>query len=153
MNIKKTINDIRVRISDNDEIEYTDSELVGYINDALFAIWLQLKAVKNKEVVRRIDVTANNQAKPNDFFYFTARYPIVCIGDRFETYGQLPINDVTYYSKSPKVSVTDVDVSVFGDNYDSAIVQVACLYALNRNEFNIQQDHSLANEVRGLIGT
>ena len=152
MNIANTINDIRARISDNDGIEYTDKEIVGYINDALFAVWLQLKAIRCKDVINSIDITAVSQAKPLDFFDFTNRQPVVSYGDNFEVYGDLPILKATYFTKSPHINVGDTIVSVFDDNYDSAVVQIACLYALNRNEFNIQQDQSLVAQVKGLIG-
>lgn len=150
MIVNEAISNMRIRLTDTEKLEYTDGELVNYLNDAINIIWLQLAASMNPEVIKKITISTANQSKPADFYKFTAKHPVITVGDTFEVYGSTPI-EAFYITKAPKISSPSETKVLFNDLYDSAIIQIACLYALNTNEFDISQDSALASEARKLI--
>ena len=90
---------------DTNEILDDSTEYIPYINAAIDYLTMALIPMKDKEVVRSMDVT-NNYPVPGDFTAFVPAvgYPIRIVNGSFQTYGGKTVNDVFYAVKKPHVS-------------------------------------------------
>jgi len=150
MLVSEALTKIRDRISDQDAFGYTDSEIINYINDAIAVLWLHLISLGKNEVIKRVTSNITPFTKPSDFYQIIGNPTIIENGDNLENYGKLPI-EFCYYAK-PSTIATTTDTLPFNNYaYHSAIIQVASMYALNRNEFDISQDKVILDELRALI--
>ncbi len=109
---------------DTNEILDDSMEYIPYINAAIDYLTMALIPMKDKEVVRSMDVT-NNYPVPGDFTAFVPAvgYPIRIINGSFQTYGGKTVNDVFYAVKKPHVS-NEMDSIPFGDIFHFILVQL-----------------------------
>lgn len=109
---------------DTNEILDDSTEYIPYINAAIDYLTMALIPMKDKEVVRSMDVT-NNYPVPGDFTAFVPAvgYPIRIVNGSFQTYGGKTVNDVFYAVKKPHVS-DETDAIPFSDVFHFVLVQL-----------------------------
>jgi len=109
---------------DTNEILDDSTEYIPYINAAIDYLTMALIPMKDKEVVRSMDVT-NNYPVPGDFTAFVPAvgYPIRIVNGSFQTYGGKTVNDVFYAVKKPHVS-DETDSIPFSDVFHFVLVQL-----------------------------
>lgn len=109
---------------DTNEILDDSTEYIPYINAAIDYLTMALIPMKDKEVVRSMDVT-NNYPVPGDFTAFVPAvgYPVRIVNGSFQTYGGKTVNDVFYAVKKPHVS-DETDTIPFSDVFHFVLVQL-----------------------------
>lgn len=141
---------VRARIRDNYSLEYPDVELIGYINDAI-SYWSSC-SITNKDKLSVKILTVNPSVSvPSDFAKFAGTYPVYIL------------NKVIYSTDNDNVSCKyyafDNHISASSDilNYDSAtisvLLQLTCIYALNRNQFDVTTDTSLLKSLSDVVAS
>lgn len=109
---------------DTNEILDNSTEYIPYINAAIDYLTMALIPMKDREVVRSMDITNNNPV-PGDFTAFVPAvgYPVRIVNGSFQTYGGKTVNDVFYTVKKPHVS-NDTDSIPFSETFHFVLVQL-----------------------------
>lgn len=109
---------------DTNEILDDSTEYIPYINAAIDYLTMALIPMKDKEVVRSMDVT-NNYPVPGDFTAFVPAvgYPVRIVNGVFKTYGGKTVNDVFYAVKKPHVS-DETNSIPFSEIFHFVLVQL-----------------------------
>lgn len=109
---------------DTNEILDDSTEYIPYINAAIDYLVMILVPMKDREVVKSMDINDNNPV-PGDFTAFipTAGYPVRIVNGSFQTYGGKTVNDVFYAVKKPHVS-NDTDSIPFSETFHFVLVQL-----------------------------
>ncbi|TCL39952.1 hypothetical protein EV210_101150 [Anaerospora hongkongensis] len=147
---------IRALISDKDGIEFETSDLVGFLNNAID--WLSLQLIQNgdKEMMKEIIIT-DGMNIPNDFIKACGLYPIKRNGNTFRILDDSEAFEFQYFANRSHITVNEVDVylptySVFKPIYDGVLIQKTAIIALNRDEYDITQDEALLAQSLQAIG-
>lgn len=120
-----TVNELITMINlDTNEILDDSTEYVPYINAAIDYLTMALIPMKDREVVRSMDIT-NNYPVPGDFTAFipAAGYPVRIVNGSFQTNGGKTVNDVFYAVKKPHVS-DKTDSIPFSEIFHFVLVQL-----------------------------
>ena len=142
---------IRERIFDTLNVTYTDGELIAYINDGINIVWNKLGYLGYYEVIGDIVFTTASEQLPNNFAKFTSKVPIIIKSDgSAEVYGSLP--QVTRYIKKPQF-INDManDMPFKNDAINNLIAQIVIMFALNRNEYSVEFEKNMINELQQAI--
>lgn len=109
---------------DTNEILDDSTEYVPYINAAIDYLAMILVPMKDREVVKTMDI-ANNNPVPSDFTAFVpvAGYPVRIVNGSFQTYGGKTVKDVFYAMKKSHVQGSD-DSIPFSDAFHFVLVQL-----------------------------
>lgn len=135
------ISDIRLLICDEDSAEYgDDKKLLVHINQAITFLNKSLIAADSPFMVKEANFT-NNMLLPSDYERACGQYPYRIVGGKIKLLSGTSL-PVQYLAHKPRV-VTVNDSIDFPNQYQSALTQVAAMFALNRNEYEIKQDETL----------
>ena len=141
---------VRARIRDNYRVEYDDAELIGYINDAI-SYWSAC-SVANSDLLKVKTVSVNPYTDvPDDFAKFCGVYPITIES------GRIISDDGTqvlckYYAYDGLISDVE-DNLIYSAPEISILLQLTCIYALNRNQFDVTTDASLSKALSDVVST
>ena len=140
---------LRREIKDVQNVGYTDSELIQFTNAAIQEVNLLL--VKAKDPFMASDITiANGMAVPGDFLSMVGVVPVHINGGLFVIDdGSLSI-PARYWKKLSYVAAMD-DTMPLPDWYMPVISRAAAIFALNRNEYQIDQDKGLMSDIAALL--
>ena len=141
---------VRARIRDNYKLEYTDDELIGYLNDAI-SYWSSC-CINNKDKynVRTLIVDPFVDV-PADFGKFAGTFPVYIIDKRIISNDNKKVTCKYYAFDSHVTSISDkLD---FDPPICSVLVQLTCIYALNRNQFDVTTDTSLLKSLSDVVAT
>lgn len=123
----------------------TNSELVSYIDQGILAFCIAaIKRGNSPELFMKWDTPATGSL-PSDFYMFAGQYNAIVNGDTVTFVGDAP--DEAYYFRIYEM-VSNVDDSEEVDIPRRDILPILSLsaaFALNRNDYNIRQDLSLAS--------
>lgn len=143
MTVNEILMSVRRRIRDEHKIEYQDSELIGYINDAINLISNANIANKDPLMVKEIIINEKTFV-PKSFVKWAGVYPVSITNDIIDLLDPAETIVCKYYAAKENVSNT-FDKIPFDDAGRSLVVQLTVIYALNRNQFDIVQDERLMN--------
>lgn len=143
--ISNLIRRLRILINDQNDLEYTDKELLGYINDAVGYLSTYLISTKDPEMVKEISITQDIDV-PDDYCSFSGSYPVYISDNKFKLYDPSATVTARYFATKKTDSVV-ADNLPFKDIYAPVIIRVASVYALNRNEFNVTQDVTIISQM------
>lgn len=113
---------------DTNEILDDSAEYIPYINAAIDCLVMILVPMKDREVVKSMDINDNNPV-PGDFTAFVPAvgYPVRIVNGAFQTsfqtYGGKTVNDVFYAVKKPHVS-DETDSIPFSEIFHFVLVQL-----------------------------
>lgn len=109
---------------DTNEILDDSAEYIPYINAAIDCLVMILVPMKDREVVKSMDINDNNPV-PGDFTAFVpaAGYPVRIVNGAFQTYGGKTVSDVFYAVKKPHIS-DETDSIPFGEIFHFVLVQL-----------------------------
>lgn len=135
------IADIRQLICDEGSAEYSDDKkLLVHINQAITFLNKSLIAAGSPFMVKEANFT-NNMLLPADYERACGQYPYRIVGGTIKLLSGTSL-PVQYLAHKPRVATVS-DMIDFPNQYFSAIAQVAAMFALNRNEFEVKQDEAL----------
>lgn len=140
---------VRILINDQNKLEYSDPELIGYINDAIGYLSTYLISAKDPEMVSEINV-AEGGIVPTNFCSFSGSYPVYIVDNTFKLYDPTTPFTARYFA-SKQTTNTRNSTFPFKDIYIPVVIRLASIYALNRNEFNITQDNTIIVDMLNMI--
>lgn len=121
MTVQELITQINI---ESNEILDEPTEYIQYINAAIDWLTMILVSIRDREVVKNIDVQ-NLRAVPYDFMSFVPKsgYPIRIINGVFQTYDGDTVEEVFYSVKKNHVSAFD-DAIPFSEFFHSYLIQL-----------------------------
>ena len=121
MTVQELITQINI---ESNEILDEPTEYIQYINAAIDWLTMILVSIRDREVVKNIDVQ-NLRAVPSDFMSFVPKsgYPIRIINGVFQTYDGDTVEEVFYSIKKNHVSAFD-DAIPFSEFFHSYLIQL-----------------------------
>jgi hypothetical protein len=136
------ITNVRYRINDTLKIEYTDDELINYINDALAVLSLELITLKDPLVIKTLSVASTGTNVPSDYHSLAGIYPLTITEGVLTPYDSVALT-INYFKMLPSVTATTDSITLTNPAYYDMLLQRVAITALNRNEFVLTQDISL----------
>lgn len=139
---------LRFRIRDEYKVEYSDAELIDYLNDAL-SYWDSIKVVNYEPTKLKSLVVNPNVAVPSDFAKFAGTYPVYILnGNIYSVSG----SSVTckYFAFSDFFDELTDNINLPNPEI-TVLLQLATVYALNRNQFDVSTDTSLAKALQDVV--
>lgn len=145
--IPEILRRVRERITDLDVVEFTNTELVGYVNDAIDWLGLQRIQAGDPEMVEELTVSEGDKLP---FYYHSlcGIFPVVITGSVFSIMGSTTAV-IRYFATKPHVHYVAASNyysplhSPFKPAYDTLLIQRTAILALNRNADDISQDEKL----------
>jgi hypothetical protein len=128
---------LRKQLSDEQKVGWPDDgELYAYLDRA--ADTLSERLVKAKDPTRLKTVSIDGPADlPADFISFVGNVPVSITGRQCEPYGG-PVG-ARYWARLPYPS----EGGTYTHEHEAMIIDLARIYALNRNEYDVSQDVAL----------
>lgn len=157
MKVLNAIDMLRKRVNDEYESGYSDDVLLGYLNDALGYLGSALISVLNPSMIKEIVIDeSENPAElttnliPKNFVKTAGNYPIRITGSTFEIMDGSKQIRIRYFATFDNVTNED-DFPFKNALYDTVVIKLACIYALNQHEFDTAQDQVLAEKLNAVI--
>lgn len=134
---------LRVLLCDEQKVGYPDdSELVSYLDRGAVYYSEQMIAAKSPDMLRRMNVVGCCDL-PDDFVALAGQHPVSVTGRHMDFYGSVPYV-VLYFARLPLVSAYAAsDVVDWPLGADVVILDLARIFALNRNEYDVSSDLKL----------
>ena len=169
MTVDELLQEVRYQIHDTDKVEYTDSELISYVNDALRFISNELIRCGSALLLKRtsLSLTDGQAGLPADFVKEQAvldsqgyvlqslapsepvsRYGYKIVGSTI--YSDNSTLELYYFASFPSVSALNEDVPV-PDYMLSLVKQIVVFLALNRNEYSLSVEAELIKLFQGQV--
>ena len=140
---------LRREVKDVQNVGYTDLELIQFTNAAIQEVNLLL--VKAKDPFMAADITiTGGMAVPDDFLSPVGVVPVHINGGLFVIDDGSASVPARYWKKLPYVAAMD-DTMPLPDWYMPVISRAAAIFALNRNEYQIDQDKGLMSDIAALL--
>ncbi|MDR1649931.1 MAG: hypothetical protein LBR71_06680 [Synergistaceae bacterium] len=149
MTLNEMIAALRRQLSDEQAVGWPDNaELLTYLDRAAGFLSEQLIALKDPSRLKRFRVLGTAPL-PDDFTAFAGSVPIAVRGGTCEFYGDFPV-DADYWGKLPPPSLQgEADEELpYSHNECVLIADIARIFALNKNEYDISQDMSLLSTLQ-----
>jgi hypothetical protein len=165
---------LRAHLSDEQSIGWPDdAELLAYLDRAADYLSDQLIAEKDPVMLKEVsigghkpdDIAFNDNdiafydddplvpvesifTLPDDFVAFAGNVPVSVIGREVHLYDYSVSINALYWSRlAHPSSIGGVDEAPYTGEQALSIVDIARLFALNRNEYDISQDMALMGEI------
>ena len=153
MLVSKAIAQIRERINDEFDTGYTDSVLIDYINDAVKYLSSALIQRNDPILVDEVDVGQNIPVDiPKNFVRTAGGFPVMRKRGKFYITDGSPVVTVKYFFIPDEVIATTDSLPFEGDDvYQTLIVKLASIYAINQHEYDINQDEALKSQLEQLL--
>lgn len=144
MTKSEMITRLRVLLCDTQMVGFPqDAELLDYLDRATVYYSEQMAAAKDPSMLKRMDVVGCCDL-PADFIALAGQHPVQITGRHMDYYGDVPYN-IVYWAHLPLPSSYD-DTDEVGHTaaQDAVILELARVFAINRNEYDLTQDLKLA---------
>ena len=140
---------IRQRVRDRDKINYADDEIINAVATACRYLSQVLIARRSPEMIATATVS-DDDAVPATFHSFVGQYPVWREGSVFRTSVDDPVA-VRYWATRGQDLDSLSDELPFPDIYFDAIVTVASMLLLNRDEFDLSFEDKLTQTLEALM--
>lgn len=141
---------VRNRIYDIDKSEYTDAELIRYLNDAILIVHGELMNVNDSSVVSSINLIAVSTPKPTDFYKMIQnRLPLIVNATTLDVYGNLPVL-VNYYKKPILVNILS-DTVPYSDILSQVLEQIVSSIALNKGQWDTTEEKNITESIKKML--
>ena len=152
MLVSKAIEIIRRRINDEYDTGYTDEDLINYINDAVKYLSSALISRNDPILVDEIDVGSSIPVDiPDNFVRTAGGFPVMRKRGKFYITDGSPVVTVKYFYIPHDITSVTESLPFTEEMYHMVIINLACVYALNRHEFDVQQDEALRGQLEQLL--
>ena len=157
MKVSAAIAEIKNRIDDPNNIEYSITELTGWINDALDWLSVTFASIKYPEFTKETTIT-DGGTLPEDYIEQCGINPIIISGQTVKLLNGATTYTLRYFYRLPFItydpltsSFTPADLPV-KEMLTPVILQKASIYAWNRNNYDVAQDEALLNQLLQGLG-
>lgn len=153
MLVSEAIQKIRNRINDEFDTGYLDDVMMNYINDSVKYLAHALIVRNDPILVETLVLTPESSNEvPANFVRFAGGYPIMRKGSRlYIVDGSSKVTAKYFFIPSEVSSVEDKMPFEDNDTYQTIIVNMASIYALNQHEYNVDRDTGLKQELEQII--
>lgn len=148
MLVSAFLTQLRFRIRDEFKVEYPDNELIGYLNDAL-AYWDSTRVVASDPLRVKSLVVNPSASVPTNFAKWAGTFPVYILGETVYTTEATPVT-CKYYSYSDGYDELTDSINLANPEI-VILLQLATIYALNRNQFDVSTDTSLAKALQDVV--
>lgn len=145
MLVTEAILNIRDKVNDRDVIEYTDEELLNNLKEAAQFVGTYLVSVNSPMAVDEFVIKSEEFDVPKNYTKSAGYYPIKVTGKKGVLLDKPPLK-VRYFATCKDLDFED-EMPYNHEGLWQIMIKLAAIYALNRNEFNVQQDKALLDEV------
>jgi hypothetical protein len=142
---------LRQHLSDEQNVGWPDdSELVAFLDRAGDLLSEQLIADRDPAMMLNLRLDGEITL-PDDFVAFAGNAPAVIVGRLCQPYYDFPL-DILYWGKMPHMSALNRESETpYTRERALLIVDIARLFALNKNEYDIAQDLTLLGEIKNTM--
>ncbi len=142
---------LRQMLSDEQAVGWaTEAELIAYLDHASDYLAEQMIADKDPTFLKSLTISGLTPL-PDDFVAFAGNVPVRVVGRECEVYGP-GVNGVMYWGKFPLPSTFGPDDDLpYTRQQALLVIDIARIFALNKNEYNVSQDLSLLGDLKGAI--
>ena len=153
MLVSEAIQRIRNRTNDEFDTGYEDEVLINYINDSVKYLSHALIVRNDPILVEALVLTADGgNSVPDNFVRFAGGYPVMRKGQKFYIVdGSSKVTTKYFFIPSEVASSSDTMPFEGNDTYQTIVVNLAVIYALNQHEFNVDRDTALRQELEQII--
>jgi len=129
--------------------EYSEQRCLDYLNEALQQAAGLLMTYNYYPLVKEITLK-DGMYLPHNFMKSCGNYPMKTTGNRVTI---LDGNSVKfrYYAVPENITSEDYELPFHNNALNQAIVRMAIMIALNENEFDIQQDATILQQLQNAI--
>ena len=150
MTVSEFLDIVRFRIDDKLKVAYSDGDLMQFMNDAITFLNTELIAIKDPIMVKEMSITGSKLV-PSDFVRFAGKHAVYIADNTIKLINDGDsIDSCLYFAYKPRVASL-TDVVPFGDIELPILVQLTCIYALNKNEYSTEQDERLCDKLREVV--
>jgi hypothetical protein len=149
LTVEELLISVRRRIRDEHKIEYQDSELIDYINDAINLVSNTAIASKDPLMIKEITVTGSIGV-PEFFVKLAGVYPVSIFNGIINLLNPAETIVCKYYAAKNNIASLSDEIPFDGANC-SLVGQLTAIYALNRNQYDVSQDERLTNTLSQAI--
>ena len=146
MIVQEMINQIRDQLHDITE-EYTDEVLIKYINTAIKSASDVLINVNSSLCLIEKEL-ADGDDRPFNFRKFAGVYPIRFTNGKVEIVGATSPYKARYFVGKDNIKAVGDELPFTDETVLQYIEQYASILAFNRNEYNVNQDSSILDNLK-----
>lgn len=151
MKVIDAIEQVRKRANDEFSTGYSDTVLLGYLNDGInFLSSVLIDRLDPILTKTQLITRAGPNQVPKNFLKTAGGFPVKKSGDQFEIIDGSAAVTIKYFYTAPNVTLGD-ELPFQHDLYDMIIVRLAVVYALNQHEFDVTQDQGLIDRLNEVI--
>lgn len=153
MLVSEAIKKIRNRTNDEFDTGYLDDVLINYINDSIKYLAHAL-IVRNDPILTETIVLTSDGSNdvPTNFVRFAGGYPVMRKGSKlYIVDGSSKVTAKYFFIPSEVANSSDEMPFGNNDTYQTIIVNMASIYALNQHEFNVDRDTTLKQELEQIV--
>lgn len=150
MKIEKAIAALKDATHDISD-EYTTDECLGFLNTSIQQVSHLLIAGNSPQMVLEIKIH-DLEDLPSDYVKSAGTYPIRITGQRIKFLDEaMDYIRFRYFATKPQLEGITGDMPFIHEHLNDVAVKGAVLLALNQNEYDIQQDKALVDEIKQVI--
>ena len=144
--VQDIIDRLRIELNDQQKVEYTDEELINYINSAIHYLWTFLIAMRHPITVKEIDFTDTIQITDMERIYYVlvnnkiTRKWNVNWSTKQVTLTEGGNGTVVYAIRPPRMTVL---TDTFDDLLEFPVITIARIFAKNRLQFPVSQQDAI----------
>jgi hypothetical protein len=129
---------------ENFDVPDTAAPLIDYINDAMDYVSMRMAEAGDPEFIAET-VIAVGSDRPANFLNFVPKngFPYFVLGGKFAGMAGAPSNARIRYSYTKPHVSAEGDTFPMPDYYAGLVMKIAALFALNKNEANIESDTAI----------
>lgn len=154
MLVSEAITEIRNKINDEAaDGDFTDGELISFLNEGIAYVSSYLITAGNPIATKKTTVSTNATALPDDFVKTAGYFPIKINGGTMDLLDSSKPVTVKYFANMPSVNLSTDTLPFKNTIFNTALIRISVIYALNQMKFNVSQDQTLATDLLGVVNT
>lgn len=147
MTVNDLVPQIRSNIHDINGIEFTSTDLLNYLNDAINYLSTFLISINDPEMIIELPQVNHDDNIPADYCIAIGKNPLSITNGKFKLFNtNEPILNFRYYAYKPAITSLD-QVIPFKDFYATILVRIVSIYALNCNDYDVTQDWNIVKQM------
>lgn len=142
---------LRPRIGDVEKVTYEDTELLGYLNDAIDQLSLERITAKDPTMIVEVSVTPGTSVIPTGFMSFAGQYPLYFSGKTINSLdSSITTMTARYYAVKARLTAL-TDTIPFNDESIPSLINYAVTAASARVGASVEIESALAQRANGAI--
>jgi len=149
--VSQILTKIRRKLKDSGKLIYSDAELIEYVNDSIDFVTSELISLGDPEMINEVTMSSGDTI-PDDYFSLVGIHKVYMKAGCLYHLDNQSSFSIRYFATKSKVT-KETDTLPHKPIYDVVIVNLAAIYATNRDNLGVSQDSQLLQQLRQLIDT